>query len=159
MCVRPTGQARVHTSLVDVVTLAKYSAAVIGALGGPTVLVRLARAAFPDPGERLRQEAFKNLELFERLPEQSAERVALLGVIDSDVKRLVTEARGATRDWGSLGLGSTLILLAAVGARWGVLLTGWWQVPVWIGVSVLLVFGVTGVAIGLPKRRRDGSKS
>lgn len=142
-------------SEVDVATVAKFVGALIGAIGGPAVLVRVARAIFPDQKESLRAEIERDAELLAKLPEGSKARAVLLGTIESSLERLTQELSQARRDPFSVVLGVLFICLGLFGAFWGWALEGWWQVPVWAVVTMLLLLGLFGFQQGARQEVRD----
>lgn len=87
------------------------------AVGGPAVLSRLIRAAFPDQKERLRAEIERKADLLAKLPDDSTGHKTLLTSIEEDLRRLVIDLDEARRDPMSIGLGIAFIALAfAAGA-------------------------------------------
>lgn len=151
-----TGANRLgHTLPMDVLTVIKWFVAVLGAVGGPAIVVNLVRSAFPDVKERLRAEIERNADLMAKLPENGKAHEILEGSIERDLERLSTELEEARRDPLSVGLG-IVFLGGAVGAVvWASLLGGWVQAPVWILAAVLALFGVVGIAQGAPQTLRD----
>lgn len=133
----------------------KWIGAVLAALGGPTLVSRLARFMFPDVRERLRAEIERNAELLAKLPDSGKAYEILSTSVDSDVQRLVTDLSEARRDPFSIGLG-VFFAGGAVGAGvWAWSLDGWWQAPAWILMAVLACVGIGGIGMGAPQVPRD----
>lgn len=140
---------------MDILTVAKWGIAFIGAIGGPTLVANLVRAAFPDVKERLRAEIERNADLMAKLPESGKARGILQGAIEEDLERLTTELREARRDTASIVVGIIFGLLAIMAIVWAWRLDGWWQTPVWILIGALALSSIALVAQGAPQTLRD----
>ena len=142
---------------MDVSSVAEWAGPAISALAAAgvfSVIPRIARSAFPDHRERVRNEIERDADLLGKLPESSDARQNLLASINDDVLRL-SNLREARRDPMGIGL-SVFFLVLTVIATWAAFQSdGWQRVLLFGGAGISALFTIVGFTQSAPQTLRD----
>lgn len=105
-------------------------------------------------GTRRREAIVRDLDLYERLPEDSNARQIMLNHIERSIQRMTEEETTKRRDPTGIGLAVAFLI---GGALFGYV--GWtarsWEWTWWIASATFLLFGVVGATQDGTKAERD----
>lgn len=144
-----------HTLRMELQAILKAAGAVLASFGGPVALMKLVSLVFPHPTTNLRRDITRNVDLLDRIPDDTQAHALLLAEIEKDVGQLLVTAKESRRDPFGVGLGVSFLVVAAIVGRWALQLANPWNILVWVLCASLALLGLFGTFEGLKAAPRD----